>query len=279
MKTTVTKKKKFKINRRELLPWLIIGGVIAAILIGASIYTAFENDEFRKVYTVSYDGDTGSIYEAENDITYLPAPFCYEAVLNASADYPYAKVKGSWNPFDQSAKANEKFNTFYQIGYRDEEDKLHLKSGNAWFCRAKEFGGQVYYNPKLVDFPAFSEFDWSVIYFTNPDESHFSTYTLDYENTDLLMKQFTASDAKNVYQDVYGKKELDIKLTLKVESATYKWLYLNLNLVEDEDGNYYLYPEGSSSEKDCRMIQVDKVYFEDYLKTLEEIMGGSTAQK
>lgn len=279
MKTTANKtKKKTKIDRRALLPWLIISGVLAAILVGAAIYSMVEDNPARKVYSVTYNGEDGSIYEAENDHTYLPAPFCYEAVLNASSDYPYARVKAKWSLFDDSAKANEKFNTFYQVGYRDENDKLQMKSGSAWLCRAKEFGGQVFYNPALVDFPEFSEFDWKEIYFTNPDQSQFSTYTLDYSTTDALMKAYTDPNAKNVYGEIYGEKELDIKLTLKVASYTYRWLYLNLNLVEDEEGNYYLYPEGSSSDKDCRMIQVDKVYFEDYLKTLEEILGGTVTE-
>ena len=251
MKTTEkkTKKKKFKLNRRELMPWLIIAGVIAVILAGVGIYTLVENDTFRKVYTVTYNGEDGSYYDAEQGITYVPAPFCYEAVLNAASDYPYAKMKIRWNPFDQTIIAKEKLNTFYQVGYKDADGVAHLKPGTEWFCRAKDLGGQVYYNPDKVDFPEFSEFDWNVIYFTNPDSSQFSTYTLDAKTTDKLMKQFTDENAENVYSKLYGKEELDIKLTLKVSSNTYTWLYLNLNLVEDTQGNYYLYPEGSSLEE------------------------------
>lgn len=271
-KTTATKtatpKKKIKMQWRALLPWLIIAGVLLAIFAGAALYTAFQNDVFRKVYTVEYDGETGSYYEIENQITYEPLPFCYEAVLNASTDYPYAKPKN----IKKSAKA---FHTLYQVGYRDEDGKVHLKSGSEWLCRSKDFGGQVYYNPEKVDIPAFSQFDWNVIYFTNPDSSQFSTYTLDAKNTDLLMKQFTDENAENVYEKLYNSGTLDLKLTLKVSSHTYSWLYLNLNLVEDEEGNYYLYPEGSSTDADCRMVQVDNSYFEDYLKTLEEIIGGT----
>ncbi len=280
MKTTAkqTKKKKIKISRKDLLPWLIIGGVIAVILAGVGIYTAYENNAFRKVYTVTYNGDDGSYHDAEQDITYIPAPFCYEAVLNATAEYPYAKVKIKWNPFDETIVAKEKLNTFYQLGYKDADDKIHLRPGTEWFCRSKELGGQVFYNPAKVDFPEFSEFDWNEIYFTNPDSSQFSTYTLDPATTDKLMKQFTDEDAENVYSKLYGKEELDIKLTLKVSSNTYKWLYLNLNLVEDTKGNYYVYPEGSSNDENCRMIQVDNVYFEDYLKTLEDILGGTVEE-
>ena len=270
-----TKKKKFKINRRELMPWLIIASVIAVILAGAAIYTAWDSGSFRKIYTVTYNGEDGSYYDAEQEITYVPAPFCYEAVLNAGADYPYAKMKIKWNPFDQTIIAKEKLNTFYQVGYKDADGVAHLLSGTEWFCRSKELGGQVYYNPDKVDFPEFSEFDWKVIYFTNPDSSQFSTYTLDEKTTDKLMKEFTDENAENVYSKLYGKEELDIKLTLKVSSNTYTWLYLNLNLVEDTQGNYYLYPEGSSLDEDCRMIQVDNAYFEDYLQTLEDMLGGT----
>lgn len=277
-KPTNQKKKKVKISRRELMPWLIIAGVIAIILAGAAIYTAIESDSFRKVYTVTYNGDDGSYYDQEQGITYVPAPFCYEAVLNATADYPYAKMKIRWNPFDATMIAKEKLNTFYQVGYKAEDGVVHLRPGTEWFCRSKELGGQVFYNPDRVDFPEMSEFDWNVIYFTNPDSSQFSTYTLDEKTTDKLMKQFTAEDAENVYKKVYGVEELDIKLTLKVSSNTYQWLYLNLNLVEDTKGNYYLYPEGSSNEEDCRMIRVDNAYFEDYLSTLEDMLGGTVKE-
>lgn len=265
---TVTKKKKIKIRWRALMPWFIIAGVLLAVLAGAALYTAIQNDMFRKVYTVEYDGNVGSYYEPEHKITYQPLPFCYEAVLNASTEYPYAQPK----KLKDTAK---EFHTLYQVGYRDAEDKVHLKSGTEWLCRSKNFGGQVYYNPDKVGTLDFADFDWNVIYFTNPDSSQFSTYTLDAEKTDKLMRQFVHENAENVYDKLYNSGTLDLKLTLKVSSNTYTWLYLNLNLVEDTDGNYYLFPEGSSNAEDCRMVQVDNVYFEDYLKTLEEILGGT----
>lgn len=246
---------------KTLLPWFIVAGVILAIVLGSAIYTAIVyggND--RTVYKFEYQSATGEYLDKDRNITYKPAPFCYEAVLNGAEDYPYA---------------TSDFQSLFQVGYRDDENQVHLKKASAWLCTSKSVGGQVYYNPAEVQVPAFEDFDWDVIYFTSPNSSQFSTYTLQAVETDSLMKAFTDPDAENLFATHYNVNEMEVKLTLKVSSKTFKWLYLNLNVLADAEGNFYLCPQGVILSEDPRMIAVDKSYFEDYLKTLEDIIGES----
>ncbi len=243
---------------KTLLPWFIIVGAILAILVGSAIYSHVKYD--RKVYKFEYQSATGEYLDKTNGITYKPAPFCYEAVLNASEEYPYA---------------TSSFQSLFRVGYRDNKDQVHLKKASAWLCTSKSVGGQVYYNPAEVKVPEFADFDWEVIYFTSPDNSQFSTYTLNEKDTDSLMKAFTDPEAENLFATHYKAEELEVKLTLKVSSKTFQWLYLNLNVLADAENNYYLCPQGVILSEDPRMIAVDKSYFEDYFKTLEDIVNGS----
>ena len=259
--TTKTKKRKKPFPWRTLLPWIIVAGVILAILLGAAIYNAIVNRDDRVVYRFDYLSESGEYRDTDRNITYKPAPFCFEAVLNGSEDYPYA---------------NSDFQSLYRLGYRDEEGKVHLKLASAWLCTSKSVGGQVYYNPAEVKVPTIEEFNWDVIHFTNLDSSQFSTYTLNAEDSDALMKEFTSPDAENLFATLYHSDKLEAKLTLKVSSKTYKWLYLNLNVLADADGNYYLCPQGAVLSENPRLIAVDKAHFEDYFKTLEDIIGTGT---
>lgn len=245
---------------KTLLPWMIIVGVMLAIVVGSVIYTQIVYGDHRTVYQFEYLSQTGEYLDKDRNITYKPAPFCYEAVLNGSEDYPYA---------------TSDFQPLFQLGYRDGEGKVHLKKASAWLCASKSVGGQVYYNPAEVKVPDIKDFDWDVIYFTNPGSSQFSTYTLNAEDSDALMKSFTDPDAENLFATHYNVENLDVKLTLKVSSKTFKWLYLNLNVLADAEDNYYLCPQGVILSSDPFMIAVDKSYFEDYFKTLEDIIGES----
>lgn len=253
-------KKRKPIPWKSLLPWFIIAGVILVVLGAAAIHTLLTQGSAKKAYRFDYIEQDGTYYDADRDITYVPIPFCYEAVLNESGE-PYA---------------TSDFQSLYRIGYRDEtdNDQVHLKKATSWLATSKSVGGQVYYNPQEVRFPAFSEFDWDVIYFTNPDSSQYSTYTMDAETSDRLMRDFVDENAENLFETHYNSS-LDAKLLLKVRSSTYQWLYLNLLVLADEEGNYYICQEGVVMEDNPRLIAIDSAYFEDYLKTLEDIIEGN----
>ncbi len=261
MKRTHTKKpSKF----RSLLPWIIVGCVIAAIAVGVGIYTALQ-EEWATEW-LDYNAKDGSYTDPQRGITYLPAPFCYEAVSQAGADFPYAR--------SDKYKNQDEYRKLYQIGYRDSQNKVHLRPGTEWLSTAKEIGGQVYYNPAAVKCPTYAEFDWKQIYFSNPGNQSFSTYVMSEQDTDRLMRDILAKDKENLYDSgILDSGELDAKLTLRVTSNTYHWLYLNLSVYADEEGNYYISPEGVKILDDPFVVAVSADYFADYLKTLEDLVG------
>ncbi|MBQ7355000.1 MAG: hypothetical protein IJW62_05730 [Clostridia bacterium] len=259
--TKTKKTQSRKIPWKALLPWIIVASVIAAILAGAGIYTAVtEEDPQANLPYFTYDSSNGSYTDGENGITYYPAPFCFEAVLNAAEDSPYAK-SDRWS--------------LYQIGYRDGEGKAHLRHGSEWLTTPRSVGGQIYYNPKAVTVPAYADFDWGVIYFSNVGSASFSTYKMNEEDTDQLMKEILAEENPNLYES-RGTDGLDPKLTLRVTSDTYYWLYLNLTVYQDEEGNYFISPEGVKILDDPFLVQVDSTYFDDYLKTMEDIINSTS---
>lgn len=245
---------------RTLLPWLIIFGVLAAIAVGVVIYNALTAEEEWHTEWLVYNSKDGTYTDETKGITYIPAPFCFEAVTNAGEEYPYAR-SDRW--------------PLYQVGYRDEENKVHFRPATEWLTTAKSVGGQIYYNPDAVTMPDYADFDWEQIYFSNPGSTSFSTYTLNAEKTDKLMKEILAEDNKDLY-DSGLMDTLDIKLTLRVTSNTYRWLYLNLTVYGDEDGNYYISPEGAKILDDPFLVKVDSAYFDDYLKSLEDILSSAS---
>lgn len=258
-KSSASKKRSLRIRWRPLLPWLIIVGVVAAIAVGAWIYVAVTEDEGGAAHRFTYNLQDGSYTDEKQGITYYPVPFYYESVLNRGEVY---------------AESDEG-QSLYQIGYRDEDGNVHLKKGSAWLSTAKSVGGLVYYNPDEVRIPELSEFDWDQIYFSNPGSEQFSTYTMTGEACDKLMREFLAEDAENLYETHFNDQTVDAKLTLRVSSNTYTWLYLNLTVYADEEGNYYVTQQGAQLAEEPLMVQVDAAHFEDYFKTLEEFINGA----
>lgn len=257
--TSNKKKSSRKIPWRALIPWIVVASVIAAILTGVGIYTVATTggDHLPKF---DYNSKNGTYTDPETGITYHPAPFCFEAVLNASEDYPYASSE-RWS--------------LYQIGYRDAEGKTHLRHGSEWLTTPKSVGGQIYYNPKAVTVPTYADFDWDVIYFSNVGAASFSTYKMNETDTDRLMNEILSKDNPDLYES-RGLDGLDPKLTLRVTSDTYYWLYLNLIVYGDEEGNYYISPEGVKILDDPFLVKVDAAYFDDYLKTMEDIINSTS---
>ncbi len=259
--TAPSKQRKLRMpSMKTLLPWLIIVGVIAVVLGAAGIYTWLTADG-REVRNFVYNTQNGSYTDPETGITYMPAPFCFESVLSASEDYPYAVN-------------DEGHHSLFQIGYRDEKDQVHLKQGSAWLSTAKSVGGQLYYNPDQVRIPTYAEFDWDKIYFSNPDAGQFSVYTMSPGDADRLMQVFISEESENLFATHYDTDKLESKLTLRVSSNTYKWLYLNLTVFADEEGNFYITQQGALIADDPRMVAVDKAFFEDYFKSIEDLVNG-----
>ncbi|MBQ8382654.1 MAG: hypothetical protein IJX47_05550 [Clostridia bacterium] len=255
----IQKKRTGKRSLRALLPWIIIVGSLTVILGGVGVYVLLTaEDEWQTEWLVY---DNGTYTDEERGITYIPAPFCFEAVSNASEEYPYAK-SDRW--------------PLYQIGYKNETDgKYHFRPATEWLTTAKSVGGQIYYNPDAVSVPDYADFDWDQIFFSNPGSTTFSTYTLTADEADRFMNEVLAEDNEDLYG--FGLLDtLDVKLTLRVSSKTYRWLYLNLTVYSDGEGNYYVSPEGVKILDDPFLVQVDSSYFDDYLKSLEDILDSAS---
>ena len=259
MKKSVKQHNKKSKLRGSLLPWIIICGALVLILGGVGLYTWLTAEDEWKTEWLTYKD--GMYTDEERGITYKPAPFCFEAVSNASEEYPYAK-SDRW--------------PLYQIGYKNESDgKYHMRPATEWLTTSKSVGGQIYYNPDAVKIPAYAEFDWDQIFFSNPGSTSFSTYTLTSDKADRFMKEVLAEDNENLYGTDLPDT-LEVKLTLRVSSKTYRWLYLNLTVYTDGEGNYFVSPEGVKILDDPFLVKVSSSYFDDYLKTLEEILNSQS---
>ena len=259
MKKSVKQHNRKQDLKKSLLPWIIICGAIALILGGVGIYTWLSaEEEWNTEWLVYKDG---TYIDEERGITYQPAPFCFEAVSNASEDYPYAKSE-RW--------------PLYQIGYKNQTDgKYHFRPATEWLTTAKSVGGQIYYNPDAVKIPTYAEFDWNQIFFSNPGATTFSTYSLSGSDVDRFMQEMLAEDNENIF-GTQKFNDLEVKLTLRVSSKTYLWLYLNLTVYSDGEGNFYVSPEGVNILDDPFVVKVDASYFEDYLKSLEDILNSQS---
>lgn len=214
---TAPRPKKEKWNFK---PWLIIAAVILLILGSAAIMTYCSGKD-KNVLKFTYAN--GQLYDEENGITYVEAPFYYQSKLMTSKDYPYAECE---------------YFTLYRVGYRDENEKVNLMEGSRWLSTSMDIGAMLYYNPDKVDLPELDEFEGDEIYICEPDGANlFSTTVLDAATTVPLLDDFFSTEGSD-FNELYLGCELIANL--KVSSSKYKWLYLNLWLYTDAEGNYYL---------------------------------------
>lgn len=238
-------KKPRKKEKWNFKPWLIIGAILAAILALTAVLAYCDGDKPKEVLKFTYSD--GEYIDEKNGITYVAAPFCYQAQLTTSKDYPYA--------------ASDR-QTLYRVGYRDEDDKVHLQMGELWLSTLLEEGAALYYNRDKVTIPDFTEFEGDVIFLCRPDGSLFSTTKIEgAEATELLEAFFTAEGSD--YDTLYRSCELISNL--KVSSSKYPWLYLNLWLYTDADGNYYLCE--STTRK---FLKTDAAVFEPFFDETDE---------
>lgn len=216
---TIPPRKKEKWNFK---PWLIIGAIILVIIAIAAILTFCEGSNGKKD-VLKFTFENGEFHDEKNEITYVQAPFYYQSKLMTSKDYPYAQ--------------SEQF-TLYRVGYRDEDEKVHLVSGELWLSTSMDVGALLYYNSDKVDLPTLEEFEGDEIYLCEPDGSTlFTTTKLDAETTGELLGDFFAKEGSD-YDEFYS--DCQRVANLKVSSSKYNWLYLNLWLYADSEGNYYL---------------------------------------
>lgn len=226
-------------------PYLIIAAIILIIIAVAAVIYFTSDAAQNKVLKFTYQN--GEYYDEKNDITYVVAPFYYQSQLMTSSDYPYAES----NLF-----------TLYRVGYRDEDGQVNLIGGNLWLSTSKDVGAQLYYNPDKVDLPELHEYEGDTIYICEPDGStFFSTTALKGAETEALLDAFIEAEGSD-FDTLYSQCELIANL--KVGSSKYKWLWLNLWLFTDAEGNYYLYEEVTH-----KFLETDAQLFAPYFEEAE----------
>ncbi len=242
------RRKKEKWNFK---PYLIIAAALLLILGTAAIITHCSAESEREVLKFTYEN--GQYYDKKNDITYVQAPFYYQSKLMTSSDYTYATS----DLFD-----------LYRVGYRDENDQVHLVSGELWLSTAMDVGALLYYNPEKVDLPEPHEFEGDSIYLCEPNgTSLFSTTKIEGNTaTKLLGAFFTETDTDC---DEYFSACTRIG-NLKISSEKYQWIYLNLWLYVDEEGNFYLYEQVTQ-----RFHRTDAEVFAPFYAQLEDESAAS----
>lgn len=235
MKQTSMAKPRKK-EKWNFKPWLIIAAVILVIIGIAAILTYCDGDG-KHIGDFRYEN--GKYIDQENNITYVEAPYYYQAKLTTSSDYPYAESDRS---------------TLYRVGYRDEDEKVHLVSGSLWLSTLIEDGGSLYYNPDKVDLPEISEFEGDSIYICEPDGTLFSTTRLEGTTVTELIDGFLTAESESYTMLTLG---CELVSNLKVSSSKYNWMYLNLWLYTDAEGNYYLCETTTQ-----RVVKTDAKVFE-----------------
>lgn len=235
MKQETTKKhpKKEKWNFK---PWLIIAAIIL-LLAGITAIITYCDGDNKQLLDFSYEN--GKYIDQKNGITYVEAPFYYQAKLTTSADYPYAESDRS---------------TLYRVGYRDKDDKIHLVGGNLWLSTLIEDGAQLYYNADKIDIPEIGEFEGDTIYVCKPDGTLFTTTLIEGTTVTELIDGFLTAESEPYEMLMLG---CELVSNLKVSSAKYDWMYLNLWLYKDAEGNYYI-----SETTTQRVVKTDAKVFE-----------------
>lgn len=215
------RRKKEKWNFK---PYLIIAAALLLLFGTAAIITHCSGESEREVLKFTYKN--GQYYDKKNDITYVQAPFYYQSKLMTSNDYAYATS----DLFD-----------LYRVGYRDEENQVHLVSGELWLSTAMDVGALLYYNADKVDLPELNEFEGDSIYLCEPDGSNlFSTTKIEGATATELLGDFFSKEGSDYDESFSDCARIG---NLKISSPKYKWIYLNLWLYVDEEGNFYLYEE------------------------------------
>lgn len=136
---TDSKKEKF-----NFVPWLIILGAIALILLAFVVSDFIAN--YHHVRKFSFDYSTGELYDKKNDITYIEAPRGYEAVRISNLPY-----------------ATDGDREYFQIGFVSESGKEELVPTDIALATSADIGAYIYYNPKAHILPTIETFEASEI--------------------------------------------------------------------------------------------------------------------
>ncbi len=243
-KQTKQTKRREKFNFK---PWLITVGVIALIFGVFSLIYFIQNH--RTVLKFTYEN--GEYYDKKNDITYVPAPMCYSFCLKSGEEYAVSDRL-----------------TFYYVGYKDADDKVHMCDPTAWLTTSFEEGAVIYYNPEKVSLPETKDFGWEEIYLCNTGGTLFATQELDPMVTArLLNAYFEAPEEENLFESRFDMEYLK---EVRVTSYRYPWLHMIMRLYTDGMGSYYL-----ASFYDSKMVKTDSEVFIPFFEDQEKQNGNN----
>jgi len=209
----MSKKIKNNAEKFNIRPYLIIFGIVLAVLSVVALAYFFE--DYHHVRKISYDTQTDTLYDKRYDVTYVRAPECYEAVRLSK--HAYAKDR---------AKKDVKY---YQLGYLDADGNEQLIPVHDMLTSSREHGSAIYYNPETVTMPPLSEFEANEIYACN----YYNTLdTLSESETKVFIESYHKGSEASI-------TSVEARFTLRVRSEKYPQLSYKLDLLW-EDGVFYV---------------------------------------
>ena len=161
---------KEKVN---FVPWLIILGAIALILLAFVVSDFIDN--YHHVRKFSFDYSTGELYDKKNDITYIEAPRGYEAVRISNLPY-----------------ATDGDREYFQIGFVSESGKEELVPTDIALATSADIGAYIYYNPKAHILPTIETFEASEILVC--DMNNHTLQSLDESETKIFLDAVKSAD-------------------------------------------------------------------------------------
>ena len=168
IQSTESRKEKF-----NFVPWLIILGAIALILLAFVVSDFIDN--YHHVRKFSFDYSTGELYDKKNDITYIEAPRGYEAVRISNLPY-----------------ATDGDREYFQIGFVSESGKEELVPTDIALATSADIGAYIYYNPKAHILPTIETFEASEILVC--DMNNHTLQSLDESETKIFLDAVKSAD-------------------------------------------------------------------------------------
>ena len=192
IQSTDSTKEKF-----NFVPWLIILGTIALILLAFVVSDFIDN--YHHVRKFSFDYSTGELYDKKNDITYIEAPRGYEAVRISNLPY-----------------ATDGDRDYYQVAFMSESGKEELVPTDIALATSADIGAYIYYNPKAHILPTIETFEASEMIVCDMNNH---TLDDDFDETEVKIFLDAVKDAENTRFEGY-----DYIFTIRLRSKKIPWM-------------------------------------------------------
>jgi hypothetical protein len=246
-------KKKVK-EKWNLVPWIIIGAALLVIFGGIWLAPKISDGISYLKLQKLVSTDSG-YYDEKKGVTYTYVPSYYEATLIVS-DPAYGRVDDL---------------SLYRVGYRDDDDVVHLVKSTSWLATDADHGSILVCNEEEATIPKPQDFDFETVYICNTGSTVFTEQELDNGTSADIMNAFFDESSENLYGSLMMEQASLLK-SIRVTSSSYPWLQMVLYLYADmdSDGNnlYYLYLPTLN-----RFVQTDTEVFDLYFAATSEILS------